>query len=131
MHSVEHWVGVVDDDPSMRSAVARLLRGNGIRTEAFGSAEEYLDRCVDDAPCCIILDVHLGGLSGLELQERLESQGNAPPIIFISADEGVCAERIAGRASTRGYLRKPFDSEGLMTLVLTYLDGDQPVARAT
>jgi len=130
MRSAEHWVGVVDDDASMRIALARLLRGNGIRAEAFGSAEEYLERSVDGQPCCIILDVHLGGLSGFDLQERLESQGNAPPIIFITADEEVCARRLGERASTCGYLRKPFDSEGLMTLVLTYLEGDEPVTAA-
>lgn len=110
------WVGIVDDDASLRAALARALRVNGIRVETFGSAEEFLRRDVPGQPECIVLDIHLGGLSGFDLQDVLESEGTAPPIIFITAHDDMLAEPARSHGA-RGYLRKPFETQALVALL--------------
>jgi FixJ family two-component response regulator len=114
------WVGVVDDDASLRGALARALRGSGIRVETFGSAEEFLARRVRGAPECIVLDIHLGGLSGFELRDHLVAAGAAPPIIFITGHDDVLAERARGSGAA-GCLRKPFDVCDLVSLLEPHL----------
>ena len=115
------WVGIVDDDASIRCSLARAFKGNGIPVETFGSAEEYLSREVSGEPRCIVLDVQLGARSGFDLRDRLVSDGVAPPIIFITAHEmsWLQLERCAGSS---GYLRKPFDTDALLALVRPHLD---------
>lgn len=111
----------MDDDASLRSALARALRASGIRVEAFASAEEFLDRVVAGAPECLVLDIHLGGLSGFELQDVLKARGDVPPIIFITGHDDLLAEP-ARAAGAHGYLRKPFDLRHLIALLLPHLD---------
>jgi FixJ family two-component response regulator len=118
----ESWIGIVDDDASIRKSLARMFRGNGIRTVTFGSAEEYLDHPVPVEPRCLVLDVHLGGLNGFELQARLVAEGKLTPIIFITAHE-LCSSELARCPGSCGYLRKPFDSEALISLVRPHLNG--------
>jgi FixJ family two-component response regulator len=114
------WIAVVDDDPSIRQSLGRMFRGNRIRTETFGSAEEYLDRSMNSEPRCIVLDVHLGGLNGFELQAVLAEQGLHTPIIFITAHE-ICSAELARFPRAYGYLRKPFDCDALIALVRPHL----------
>jgi FixJ family two-component response regulator len=114
------WVGIVDDDASLRRALARALRGSGIRAQAFGSAEEFLDRRVRHMPNCIVLDIHLGGLSGFDLRDRLMAAGGAPPIIFITGHDDVFAKR-ARESGACGFLRKPFDMSDLLALLEPHL----------
>lgn len=116
----ESWVGVVDDDESIRVALARVLRGNGIQVETFGSAEEFLLRAVTGQPECIVLDVHLGEMSGFELRDRLASDGAPPPIIFITGHDDVPAAR-AKSGGGCGFLRKPFDTNDLVALLRPHL----------
>jgi FixJ family two-component response regulator len=119
-HPRELWVGIVDDDASLRTALARALRGNGIRVETFSSAEDYLQRSVVGEPECIVLDVHLGGMSGFDLQDLLISEGRAPPIIFITAHDDLFSARARSNGSG-GYLRKPFDTSALVALLRPHL----------
>lgn len=114
------WVGIVDDDASLRAALARALRVNGIRVETFVSAEDYLEREVGGEPDCIVLDIHLGGLSGFDLQDLLVAGGASPPIIFITAHDDMFAER-ARADSSCGYLRKPFETSVLLALLRQHL----------
>ena len=118
----ESWIGIVDDDASIRKSLARMFRGNGIRTVTFESAEEYLDHNVPEEPRCLVLDVHLGGLSGFELQARLAAEGKLTPVIFITAHE-LCSAELARCPGSCGYLRKPFDSDALISLVRPHLNG--------
>ena len=115
------WVGIVDDDPSLRVALARALRGHGIRAQTFESAEDFLHRSVGGAPECIVLDIHLGGMSGIELRNLLESRGTAPPIVFITGHDDMLQS--AGVDRTCGLLRKPFDTSALLALVRPHLRG--------
>jgi two-component system, LuxR family, response regulator FixJ len=118
------WVGVVDDDASIRCSLARVFRSNGIRVETFCSAEAYLTRTVAGEPQCIVLDVHLGALSGFDLQDRLAAEGAPPPIIFITAHEEIPPARLAQPHGASGFLRKPFDTEALIALVRRHLHND-------
>jgi FixJ family two-component response regulator len=119
-NGTEPWVAIIDDDPSIRCSLSRVFRVDGIRVETFASAEEFLDRTPGE-PQCIVLDVHLGGLSGFELQDRLTTLGSSTPIIFITAHEDIPSSRLARRAGACGYLRKPFDTEALIALVRPFL----------
>lgn len=116
-HRIEGWVAIVDDDDSIRRSLARLFRLNGIAARTYGSAEAYLSRGAGDEPFCLVLDVQLGGLSGFELQDRLDAQGITPPIIFITALEGITSAELEGRSGPHGYLRKPFEAKTLLALV--------------
>jgi two-component system, LuxR family, response regulator FixJ len=116
----DSWVGIVDDDASLRTALARVLRGNGIRTETFESAEEFLARVDPGEPDCLVLDIHLAGISGFELQDLLASRGAEPPVIFITGHDDELAQR-AQVHGTCGYLRKPFDTKALLALLRPHL----------
>jgi len=114
----ERWISVVDDDPSVRGSLARVIRLQGICVETFASGEEFLERFGRGAPPhCIVLDVHLGGLSGFEVQDSLRSRGTPPPIIFITANDDIPSSRLCAAAGPCGYLRKPFDVNVLITRI--------------
>ena len=106
-------VYVIDDDASLLRALRRLLGAGGFRVCTFSSAEEFL-KSEKPTPACLVLDVHLGGLSGLDLQERLIAAGRRIPAVFITAhDDAVTRER-ARRIGAIDYLRKPFNDASLL-----------------
>src|SRR5690349_17906932 len=116
----DSWVGVVDDNASLRIALARALRANGLLVKAFASAEEFLERRDDSEPACLVLDIHLGGMSGFDLRDRLVANGAAVPIIFITGHDDVLTEHARSRSAC-GYLRKPFDTAVLVALLRPHL----------
>ena len=118
--SDDSWVGVVDDDTSLRIALARALRANDLLVRAFASAEEFLERKGGGEPACLVLDIHLGGMSGFELRDRLAANGAEVPIIFITGHDDVFAEHARSRTAC-GYLRKPFDTAVLVALLRPHL----------
>src|SRR5438876_12457265 len=91
-------VSIVDDDASVRRSTRRLLRSSGFRAEAFASAEEFLDSESAGATACLILDLRMPGMNGLELQRRRAQNGNPLPVIFLSAHASEEDERSALRA---------------------------------
>ena len=110
-------VMIVDDDDSMRKSVRRLMKAYGFAVETFGSAEEYLDSDRLDKTSCLILDVHMPGMNGLELQKRLVASGCVIPIIFITAFTDESARARAMTAGAVGYLAKPFADEDLLNCI--------------
>jgi len=116
-HAAEGWVAIVDDDESIRQSLTRVFRIYGLPAKTFASAEEFLDRAPGADPGCIVLDVHLPGLSGFDLRDRLEAEGIAPPIIFITALDETTLAKFAQGCERREYLRKPFDTGALVALV--------------
>ena len=117
------WVAIVDDHDSMRSSLARVFRMEYIPAVAFASAEEYLEASMPSLPCCLVLDMQLPGMRGLELAQFLHrTRPPVPPIIFISAHEDLLAS-LDGSAIAHGRLRKPFDLEDLLGLVRPLLSG--------
>ena len=107
-------VCVIDDDVSLLRALRRLLGASGFQVKTFSSAEDFLECSSASAPGCLVLDVHLGGLSGFELHERLVAAGRRIPVVFITAHDDAATRDRARRAGAVEYLRKPFDDESLI-----------------
>jgi len=110
-------VCVVDDDASIQRALRRLLGATGFRVETFSSAEEFLHSEHVRRADCLVLDVHLGGLSGLDLQERLAKSGAATPVVVITAHDDRPTRERAARAGAVEYLAKPFDDDLLIAAI--------------
>jgi len=124
MKMPEHIVvSIVDDDISVRRSTRRLLRSSGFRAEAFASAEEFLDSKAVAATACLILDLRMPGMNGLELQRRLTQNGNPVPIIFLSAHASEEDERSALHAGAVQFLRKPISKEALLSAIREALEG--------
>lgn len=114
------WVGIVDDDVSIRRALVRAFRADGIDTRTFASAEEYLSRTPFEEPSCLVLDVRLGGMNGFELAERLCADGAPPPIIFVAAMDEIPSSLTERMPGLHSFLRKPFGTDALIALVREY-----------
>jgi FixJ family two-component response regulator len=107
-------ISIVDDDNSMREATEGLVRSLGYRAATFASAEEFLRSGSVDETSCLIADVRMPGLGGIELQRRLIAQGHLVPIIFITAFPEESARRSALATGAVGFLNKPFSEDSLL-----------------
>jgi len=110
-------VYVVDDDPSIRSLLIKLIRSIGLPVEAFSSSQEFLSSTRPEGPACLVLDVRLPGLSGLELQERLVQSGVDIPVIFITGYGSIPQSVRAMKAGAVDFLEKPFENQALLDAV--------------
>ena len=109
-------VFVVDDDYRVREALSRLISSVGLRVAAFGSASEFLESEKPEAPACLILDLELPDVSGLELQQELAA-GDAPPIVFISGHGDIPSSVRAMKAGAIEFLSKPFGEQDLLRAI--------------
>lgn len=116
---------VVDDDPSIRKAIDRLLRSVGLRVELFKSAQEFLQSNRLDAPSCIVLDVRLPGQSGLNLQRDLAAAHMRVPIIFITGHGDIPMSVQAMKAGAVEFLTKPFHDQDLLDAIEVALEKDR------
>jgi FixJ family two-component response regulator len=112
----DHIVFVVDDDASLREALAELLSSADHEVETFGSAAEYLTFARPDLPACLVLDVELPDMSGLELQRRLDSDEH-PPIVFLTGHGDVPRSVRALKAGAVDFLTKPFSDAELLSAI--------------
>ena len=113
------YIAIVDDEPSLCEAIKGLLGSAGFRTIAFGSAEEFLESRHRDQIACLILDVRLPGMSGLELQQHLAAAGYKVPVAFVTSQDdrdGRVREQ-ALRSGALAFLPKPFSDEQLLAIV--------------
>jgi FixJ family two-component response regulator len=127
--NVDAIVFVVDDDPSIREAIESLVSLEGLRAETFGSAKEFLQAERPDVPGCVVLDVELPGLSGLDLQRELASHGIRLPIIFITGYGDIPMSVRAMKAGATEFLTKPFRDQDLLDAIHQALERDR-TARA-
>ena len=111
------WIAVVDDDPSIRSSLARLLRSDGFDVETFSSSPEFFAAIADEPPACLVLDVHLGTASGFDLQDNLAVTHAEVPVILITGHDKISSAELTRRAGPDGYLRKPFDGDRIISMV--------------
>jgi FixJ family two-component response regulator len=118
-------VCVVDDDPSLRDALTSLIRSVGLRVETFGSAREFLTGQHPDAPGCLVLDVRLPGLSGLDLQRELAAADLHIPIIFITGHGDIPMSVQAMKAGAVEFLTKPFRDQDLLDAIQQAIDRDR------
>ena len=107
-------VVVVDDDRSMLRGVERLLNAYGFETAVFSSAEALLYSSATVEATCLVLDIHLGGMSGIELRRRLAADGSTVPVIFMTAFDDEMTHREAVEAGCIAYLQKPFQAQSLI-----------------
>jgi len=110
-------VFVVDDDVSVREGLEGLIRSAGLRAETFASAQEFLARPLADLPSCLVLDVRLPGLSGLDLQKRMAEANLEIPIIFITGHGNVPSAVQAMKAGALEFLTKPFTNRDLLDAI--------------
>ena len=110
-------IAVVEDDPGMRKALDRLLRAAGYKTELFSSAEALMATETPHLADCLIFDIHLPGISGLELRRRLTASGHKRPVIFITALDDEAARDEARQLDCVGYFRKPFEGAALLAAI--------------
>jgi FixJ family two-component response regulator len=125
MNSAAPLVFIIDDDEGVRSAMQRLLKSVGLRSEAITSAQEFLQRRPYDGPSCIILDVRLPGMSGLELQRKLIEADVRIPIIFITAHGDIPMTVRAMKSGAVEFLTKPFRDQDLLDAIDQALERDR------
>jgi FixJ family two-component response regulator len=113
---------VVDDDPSVRKALSRLIEVAGYTAAAYDSAEAFIDAGAAQTSDCVILDVHLPGKSGLELQTELVTMRAGCPVIFVTAFDDESARLQALEAGVVQFLRKPLDTEHLLDVIESVLE---------
>jgi FixJ family two-component response regulator len=120
---------IVDDDEGIREALTDLLRSVGVETKSFGSTRELLDAAPADRPGCLILDVRLPGLSGLDLQAQLARSGNTRPIIFMTGHGDIPMSVRAMKAGAMDFLTKPFRDQDMLDAVAAAIDKDMAQRR--
>jgi FixJ family two-component response regulator len=124
----EPTVFVVDDDALVRAAIQGMLKSVGLRSETFGTPQEFLDSKRLDGPSCLVLDVRLPGVSGLDLQRKLTEAGTRIPIIFITGHGDIPMSVRAMKSGALEFLAKPFRNQDLLDAIHQALDLDR-VAR--
>ncbi|HXQ36249.1 MAG TPA: response regulator transcription factor [Anaerolineales bacterium] len=118
-------VYVIDDDASMRQAISRLLHAIGLTVRTFGSAREFLSTRLPDLPACLVLDVRLPGLSGLDLQREMVERGIHVPVIFITGHGDIPMSVQAMKAGAVEFLTKPFRDQDLLDAVRSGIHRDR------
>jgi two-component system, LuxR family, response regulator FixJ len=120
----EATVFVVDDDASVRTAVKRLLQSIGLQVKTFDSAQAFLAHSPHDKPACLVLDVRMAGMSGIELQEQLTKAGLRMPIIFITGHGNIPMSVKAVKSGAVDFIEKPFDDQKLIDAINIALKED-------
>jgi two-component system response regulator FixJ len=116
-------VCIVDDDLSVRRSLCRLIGSHGFRTQTFSSAAEYLGAYRDLGVSCLVLDVHLGRMSGIELLEELRSRGVDTPVVLITAHDEPASEQRARRSNIVSFVRKPFEETAIFEAINRAITG--------
>jgi FixJ family two-component response regulator len=112
-----HTIVVIEDDPSMLQGLNRLLSAHGFRVERFTSAESFLGNVPRCDAKCLLVDIHLGGMSGIDLKRRLASSGSNMPVIFMTAIDNDATRQDAFDAGCVAYLKKPFRAKLLIEAI--------------
>ena len=120
---------MVDDDPSVREALGGLIRSAGLKVQTFASAQEFLARPPADVPGCLVLDVRLPGLSGLDLQSRIAAMNLEIPIVFISGHGDVPTSVRAMKAGALEFLTKPFRDSDLLDAIAQAIERHRAARR--
>jgi FixJ family two-component response regulator len=117
LQDTDATIAIVDDDPSVRKGLERLIRSVGWKAETFGSAQEFLASARNEAPTCIVLDLQLPGLSGLELQKQMTEAGVETPIVFLTGHGNIPASVKAMKAGAIEFLTKPVEEQDLLNAI--------------
>jgi FixJ family two-component response regulator len=115
-------IAIVDDDEALREALGSVMKAAGFLTATFASAEEFLDSPNGQAAACLILDMRLSGMSGVELQKRLADANSNLPIIFVTAHGDAALRDLVMKAGASGFLNKPVRSDALLKEIYAALE---------
>jgi RNA polymerase sigma factor (sigma-70 family) len=126
---IDSIVYVIDDDSSIREAITSLIESVGMCVEAFGSAKEFMASSRRNAPACLVLDVRMPGLSGLDLQRELTDAGIRIPIIFITGHGDIPMSVRAMKAGAVEFLTKPFRDQDLLDAIAQAVDRDRELRK--
>ena len=118
-------IAIVDDDLSAREGLQRLVRSVGWKAETFASAQEFLAHARIEPPSCVVLDLQLPGLSGLDLQKRMAEAGLETPIVFLTGHGNIPASVQAMKAGAIEFLTKPFDEQDLLRAIQEAIERDR------
>ena len=118
-------VYVIDDDESMRRGLTNLFESVGLRVEAFGSAPELLQKKLPDVPSCVVLDIRLPGMSGLDFQDLLEKAAIHIPIVFVTGHGDITMSVKAMKAGAADFLTKPFRQQEMLDAVTAAIERDR------
>ena len=129
MNSETPMVFVVDDDASMRPALESLIRSVGLSVRSFRSGREFLNFSRPNVPACLVLDVRMPGLSGLDLQRELAASGNSIPIVFITGHGDIPMSVQAMKAGATEFLTKPFRDQQLLDAIHVAIEKDAATRR--
>ncbi|HEX6690119.1 MAG TPA: response regulator [Burkholderiales bacterium] len=111
------YVAIVDDEEPVRKALRRLLRAAGLQAESYAGGQELLDAAAERAPDCVVLDLHMPGMSGLQLMRRLQAMQQRPPIVVVTAHDEPETRAQCLAAGATAYLRKPLDERLLLNAI--------------
>ena len=125
MNPMEATVYVVDDDPSVRAGLSRLLQSMGLTVKTFASAREFLEQAVPEEPGCLIVDLRMPAMNGLELQEQLMTRNLNLPVIFLTGYGTVPASVRAMKRGAVDFLEKPVDDQVLLDAIYQALEKDR------
>ena len=125
LQDADTTIAIVDDEPSVRKGLERLIRSVGWKTETFGSAQEFLASARTEAPSCLVLDLQLPGLSGLELQKQMTEAGVETPIVFLTGYGDIPASVKAMKAGAIEFLTKPVDERDLLNAIQEAIERDR------
>ena len=125
MRESEAVIAIVDDDPWVRDGLQRLIRSAGWRAETFASAQDFLSRPGTEEPSCLVLDLQLPGLSGLDLQKRMAEVGLEIPIVFLTGHGDIPASVQAMKAGAVEFLTKPVDDQKLLQAIQEAIERDR------
>jgi FixJ family two-component response regulator len=123
--AVAPTVFIIDDDADVRASIGGLLKSVGLRSELFGSAQEFLSRRRPDGPSCLVLDVRLPGMNGLDVQRELTAAGISTPIIFITGHGDIPMSVRAMKSGAVEFLTKPFRDQDLLDAIYQALERDR------
>jgi FixJ family two-component response regulator len=119
------YVYIVDDDTSIRDALSSLFRSVGLQVDVFGSAAEFLEKKLPDIPSCLVLDIRLPGVSGLDFHGQLAKAGIRMPVIFMTGHGDIPMSVRAMKAGAVDFLTKPFRDQDMLDAVFTALEADR------
>ena len=115
--SAQHHVAIVDDEKAVRTALRRMLRCAHHKAEAYGSGREFLKDLDQHTPDCLVLDVQMPDMSGLQIQQRLSEMGASVPVVMITGHDEAGAQEACLAAGASSYLRKPLDRSVLLEAI--------------
>jgi len=115
------YIAIVDDEESVRKALKRLLRASGLDAESYASGEDFLHAAAKRVPDCVVLDLHMPGMSGMEVLQEMRATRRATPVVVITAHDGPDTGAQCKAAGAATYLCKPFDDRVLLNAISAIL----------